>query len=422
MGFVRLGGSGPLCITGFVPIPALVLLEFPGTSGHRGACSPLAGEETVRVSASQADSGSPVQGEGERCLSPTRSPVLAIPDVVLGANSSSISAPLGGSDQAGPALSASGQDLARSIRNLEAVSMAHPRPQGLISSLPANARAPATRKLYSYKWRVFEFWGLAHAVDPVNCPIGPVLEFLQERLEAGASATTLSVYVAAIADRRELDEMPLGRHQIVSAFMHGVRRLRTVRPIGVPSWDLPVVLEGLMGAPFEPLKSAPDRFLTLKVTLLLAPTLLKRVEDLQALSISEMYMDFAPGLVKVTLQPRPGYVPKVLSTSFRSQVVPLHSFHPPPFASGEDERLHMLCPVQASNIYVDRRSGFSGFSICLNRPCMLFCQIGRLFSFACLVYRSWSVLAQMGLPLDPHGLLASPSWVNLWKKRLGLLA
>ncbi len=61
-------------------------------------------------------------------------------------------------------------------------------------------------------------------------------------------------------------------------------------------------------------------------------------------------------------------------------------------------------------------SGFPGFSICLNRPCMLFCQIGQLFSCACLVYRSRSVLAQMGLPLDPQGLLASPSWVNLWKR------
>ncbi len=56
-------------------------------------------------------------------------------------------------------------------------------------------------------------------------------------------------------------------------------------------------------------------------------------------------MDFAPGLVKVTLWPRPGYIPKVLSTSFRSQVVTLHFLHPPPFASGEDVRLHMLCPV-----------------------------------------------------------------------------
>ncbi len=65
-------------------------------------------------------------------------------------------------------------------------------------------------------------------------------------------------------------------------------------------------------------------------------------------------MDFAPGLVKVTLRPRPGYVPKVLSASFRSQLVTLHSFHPPPLGSSEDERLHMLCPVRALNIYVDR--------------------------------------------------------------------
>ncbi len=64
-------------------------------------------------------------------------------------------------------------------------------------------------------------------------------------------------------------------------------------------------------------------------------------------------MDFAPGLVKVTLRPRPGCIPKVLSTSFRSQVVTLHSFHPPPFASSEDERLHMLCPVRALKLYVD---------------------------------------------------------------------
>ncbi len=155
------------------------------------------------------------------------------------------------------------------------------------SSLPAevletiaNARAPATRKFYSSKWKVFESWCLAHAVDPVNCPIGPELEFLQGRLEAGAAATTLRVYVMAITTRRELDEIPLGRHQMVSAFMHGVRCLRPVRPIGVPSWDLSVVLEGLMGAPFEPLESAPEWILTLKVTILLALTSLKRVRGL----------------------------------------------------------------------------------------------------------------------------------------------
>ncbi len=225
LGSVLQSGSEPLCTAGVVSIPALVLPEFPGTSGHRCIHPSLAEYETVRVSASQADSGSPVQGEGERCSSPTHSPVLAIPDMVLRADSSSVSATLGDSDQAGPALSASGQDLASSIRDLEAVGMAHPGPRALISSLPAevqetiaSARAPATRKLYSFKWRVFESWCLAHAVDPANYPIGPVLEFLQEKLVTGAAATTLRFYVAAIAARRELDEIPPGRHRMVFAW------------------------------------------------------------------------------------------------------------------------------------------------------------------------------------------------------------
>ncbi len=267
----------------------------------------MAEHETVCVSASEADFGSPMQSEGERCPSLTHSPILALSDVVLRADSSSVSTPLGDSDQAGPAFSASGQDLASSARDLKAVSMAHTGSRALISSLPvevqetiASARAPATRKLYSSKWDVFGSWCLARAIDPVNCPVGPVLEFLQEKLTTGVAVTTLRVYVAAIAARRELDEIPLGRHRMVSAFMHGVRRLRPVRPIAVPSWDLSVVLEGLVAAPFEPLESAPERIMTLKVTLLLVLMSLKRVGDLKALSVSEMCMEFAPGLVKVT--------------------------------------------------------------------------------------------------------------------------
>ncbi len=243
-----------------------------------------------------------MQSEGERCPSPSHSPILALPDLVLGANSTSVSAPLGDSDQAAPAVPASGQDLASSARDLEAVGMAHTGPRALINNLPvevqetiASARAPATRKLYSSKWGVFESWCLARAIDPVNCPVGPVLEFLQERLTTGAAATTLRVYIAAIAARRELDEVHLGWHQMVSAFMRGVRQLWPVRPMAVPCWDLSVFLEGLVAAPFEPLESAPEHLLTLKVILLLALTSLKRVGDLQALSVSEMCMDFAPG-------------------------------------------------------------------------------------------------------------------------------
>ncbi len=358
--FVWQSGGGPLCFSRVIPVPALVLPEFPD-SGHRCVRPPMAECQSVRVSANKADSGSTMQSEGERCPSPSHSPILALPDLVLGANSPLVSASLGDSDQAGHTVPASGQDLASSTRALEVVGMAHTGPRAVIDGLPAevqetiaSARAPATRKLYSSKWGVFESWCLTRAIDPVNCPVGPVLEFLQERLTAGAAATTLRVYIVAIAARRELDEIPLGRHRMVSTFMCGFRRLRPVRPTAVPSWDLSVVLEGLVTAPFKPLESALERILTLKVVLLLALTSLKRVGDLQAFSVSETCMDFAPGLVKVTLRPRRGYIPKVLSTSFRSQVVTLHSFHPLPFASSEDERLHMLCPVRALKLYVDR--------------------------------------------------------------------
>ncbi len=361
LGSVWQSGGGPLCFSRVIPVPTLVLPKFPDDSGHRCIRPPVTECQSVRVSANKADSGSTMQSEGERCPSPSHSPILALPDLVLGANSPLVSASLGDSDQAGLTVPASGQDLASSTRALEVVGMAHTGPRAVIDSLPAevqetiaSARAPATRRLYSSKWGVFESWCLARAIDPVNCPVGPVLEFLQEKLTAGAAATTLRVYVAAIAARRELDEIPLGRHRMVSAVMRGIRRLRPVRPTAVPSWDLSVILEGLVTAPFEPLETPPERILTLKVTLLLALTSLKRVGDLQAFSVSETCMDFAPGLVKVTLRPRPGYIPKVLSTSFRSQVVTLHSFHPPPFASSEDEKLHMLCPVRALKLFVDR--------------------------------------------------------------------
>ncbi len=140
LGFVRQSGSGPLCVTEVVPMPTLVLPDLPGTSGHRCLRSPLARHEVVRISALQADSGSSVQGKGEWCPSPTRSPVLAVPDMVLGVDSSSVSAPLGDTDQAGPARSASGQDLAPSTRDLETVGVAHPGPQVLISGLPVRFR------------------------------------------------------------------------------------------------------------------------------------------------------------------------------------------------------------------------------------------------------------------------------------------
>ncbi len=129
-------GSGPLCFSRVIPMHALVLPQLPDDSGHRCIRPSVAECQSVCVSASKADSGSPMQSKGERCPSPSRSPILALPDLVLGANSPPVSAPLGDSDQAGPAVPASGQDLPSSTRALEVVGMAHTGPRALMINLP----------------------------------------------------------------------------------------------------------------------------------------------------------------------------------------------------------------------------------------------------------------------------------------------
>ncbi len=114
-------------------------------------------------------------------------------------------------------------------------------------------------------------------MDPVHCPIGSVLEYLQISFSEGVTPVTLKVYVAAISVWHALiGDVSVGRHPLVSRFMQGARRIRPFRPIWVPSWDLSIVLEGLLCPPFEPLESMSVKLLTLKTVLLLALSSLKR--------------------------------------------------------------------------------------------------------------------------------------------------
>ncbi len=71
--------------------------------------------------------------------------------------------------------------------------------------------------------------------------------------------------------------------------------LRTPVRSRVPPWDLAVVLETLCKAPFEPIEEISDRLLTIKTAFFLAISSLKRVGDLQALSVAPAYLDFAHG-------------------------------------------------------------------------------------------------------------------------------
>ncbi len=86
---------------------------------------------------------------------------------------------------------------------------------------------------------------------------------------------------------------------------------------------------------------------------LLTQALVKWVGDLQALSVNPDFLEFGPNDSKDVLKPRLGYVPKVLSTPFRAQVIMLSAFSPPT-ASQES----LLCPVRALRIYIEHYASY----------------------------------------------------------------
>ncbi len=259
-------------------------------------------------------------------------------------------------------LSGAGDNISSPARALEPSSLAPEGDQLRHAGLSANvvetilsARAPSTRRSYAFKWHIFKNWCKAHHVDPVHCQVVSVLEFLQEKLSSGTCPGTLKVYVAAIsACHVMIDGVSVGKCPLVARFIQGATWIRSPTRATVPSWDLAIVLEGLVCTPFEPLESVPVRFLTLKMFSLMAITYLKRIGDLQALSISPSSLDFAPGLVKVILHPHPNYLLKVPFSTMNPVV--LEAFSHPPFTTPEQERLHLLCPVRALQTYVHRTS------------------------------------------------------------------
>ncbi|KAI2667921.1 hypothetical protein H4Q32_004531 [Labeo rohita] len=320
----------------------------------------VAEASSVRLSPDHSAPGSSRKSASGRGIPSSSSPVLAGPSMVLGPDFSPRRLSLGYSHQERSPLTGRGFHTSPPAGAVEALGVASEGAHLLASSFSTEvgetilqSRAPSTRKLYALKWRLFTSWCGHRLQDPVNCPVGTVLEFLQDRLSAGLTHSTLKVYVAAIAAyHAPLGGLSVGKNPLVTRFLRGALRLRPpVRP-HVPTWDLSVVLEALCRPPFEPIEEISDRLLTIKTVLLLALSSLKRVGDLQALSVAPSFLDFVLGLAKAFLYPRTGYVPKVPSSAPRPVV--LQAFCPPPFQDPDQQKLNCMCPVRALDTYVRR--------------------------------------------------------------------
>ncbi len=271
--------------------------------------------------------------------------------IIPAADGSPVANPL----ETGPPLLSERHNMASTARVMGPACVASRRepfslPERVLNTM-AEARAPSTRCLYALKWSIFSPWCQDRDLEPVTSEVSVVLSFLQEMLDKQCSSSTIKVYAAAIAALHfHIAGRSVGRDSAVIKFLRGARRTNPPRPRTVPPWDLPTVLRALKGPPFEPLQSSSLRVLSLKTAQLLALASVKRVGD----SVNPACLEFGHNHSKVVPNPRLGYVPKVLSTPFRAQVISLSAFSP---LTGSQESL--LCPIRVLKIYIEYSASYA---------------------------------------------------------------
>lgn len=162
----------------------------------------------------------------------------------------------------------------------------------------------------------------------------------------------LAAITAYLQNRQQLS---LFRVPAIKAFIEGLKRVIPPRLPPAPLWNLNIVLTRLMGPPFEPMHSCQIQFLIRKVTFLVAITSLRRVSEIQALTIQEPFLQMHHN--KVVLRANPKVLPKVISPFHLNQSVELPVFFPQPDSVAE-RALHTLDVKRALLYYIERTKSF----------------------------------------------------------------
>lgn len=219
-----------------------------------------------------------------------------------------------------------------------------------------SARRPSTTRIYEASWRAFSTWCLSHHVDPTSADIPDVLNFLHDGLPKGLAPAMLRCQVAALSTVLTCERhRTLSHNPRIRSFLHGATNISPPVVHRYPLWDLPLVLQALTTTPFEPLTSVSLKFLTLKVTFLLAITSDRRVSELTALSVRKDLCIFYSDRMVIRLDPT--FLPKVNSWFHRAQELVLPDFCPNPRHQTES-LWHTLGVRRALRRYIKRTESF----------------------------------------------------------------
>jgi len=175
------------------------------------------------------------------------------------------------------------------------------------------SKSESTQRNYQSGWNHFSAWCTRYHIDPDESTVSQIVDYLNALLrEEHKSYYTAKSRISAIAffhPGHTFHGTSLGTHGLVRRFFGGAKKKFPPRRDLFPSWDLPTVLNALMGPPFEPLDELPLSLLTRKTLFLLAVCSAGRMGELQALDCRPPYCSIGAG--GVVLKTHSSFVPKV---------------------------------------------------------------------------------------------------------------
>ena len=270
--------------------PSSVHVSSPGAKSPSGGCSVsrLAGEVNVHVPtfspAQQGRAEIKVHSSGR---GDPRSPLVAVSTVVPTPTTS-----LCGTLLVSPILSRSSVPAGPEVHlrrkvipssRMEAI-MRHYKAAGFsdeVSRLAAAPRRPSTNRMYDDRWCRFTRWAAGQGVDPLNPTAAQVASFLFDLFDThGLSPRTIKGYrtcIGSVLNRTGKTKVVL--HRTISDMIASMELQRPRATPVLPQWDLGVVLEALNKPPYEPLREASFKNLTLKARFHVSDALRVRVRE-----------------------------------------------------------------------------------------------------------------------------------------------
>ena len=209
----------------------------------------------------------------------------------------------------------------------------------------------STSNVYQSKWLAFCNWCRGRGVAPVSASVPLIVDFFRHLVrDKGLSVPAVRGYRASLNSVFALKGRDLAASREVSMLFRSFSK--TARPewLRPPNWDVSLVLQSLTRAPYEPLRSADERFLAQKTLVLIALASAKRIGELHALSYrvshsrawGEVSFVFVPGFVAKTQDPS-------------SQDPRFDSFTIPALPKARDNpNGRLLCPVREVKLYLRR--------------------------------------------------------------------